>query len=75
MPSTAQQCFAEALALWRGPPYSDFAFADFARSEITRLEEVRLAALEGRIEALLRSGRATEAVSDLQDLTRRHPLR
>jgi len=74
-PSAAQRGFAAALALWRGPPYSDFAFAEFARSETSRLEEVRLVAQEGRIEALLRSGRATEAVSDLQDLTRRHPLR
>src|SRR5262245_1533393 len=39
----------EALALWRGPPLADFAFAPFARSEIARLDELRLAALEQRI--------------------------
>jgi DNA-binding SARP family transcriptional activator len=74
-PAAAHRQFVEALALWRGTPYSDFAFADFARVEIARLEELRLTAQERRVEALLRLGRATEVVSDLQELTRRHPLR
>ena len=74
-PAAAHRQFVEALALWRGTPYSEFAFADFARAEIMRLEELRLTAQEGRIEALIRAGRATEIVSDLQELTRRQPLR
>lgn len=74
-PVTAHRQFSEALALWRGTPYPEFAFAEFATAEIARLEELRLTAQEGRVEALLRAGRATEVLSDLQELTRRHPLR
>ena len=44
----------EALALWRGPALVDFAYEPFAQAEIARLEELRLAALEARIEADLR---------------------
>jgi DNA-binding SARP family transcriptional activator len=40
----------EALALWRGPPLSDFAYDGFAQAEIARLEDQRLACLEGRID-------------------------
>ena len=49
-------CFAQALALWRGPPLADLAYEPFAQSEIARLEELRLAALEDRIEAELALG-------------------
>ena len=64
-----------ALALWRGPPLSDFASEPFSQNEIARLEELRLAALEERIEADLALGRQAELVSELEDLVRRHPLR
>src|SRR5262245_36255492 len=40
---------AEALALWRGTPLSDFAGAQFAQAEIARLEDLRLSCLEERI--------------------------
>jgi DNA-binding SARP family transcriptional activator len=74
-PAAAHRHFVGALALWQGSAYLDFAFADFAHDEIVRLEELRLTAQEGRIEAMLRSGRASEVVADLQELTRRHALR
>ena len=45
----------EGLQLWRGPPLVDFAYAGFAQDEIARLDELRLAALEERIEADSRS--------------------
>jgi peptide/nickel transport system substrate-binding protein len=64
-----------ALALWRGPPLSDFESEPFAQSEIARLEEVRLAALEERIEADLALGRHAELVPELEALVREHPLR
>jgi YVTN family beta-propeller protein len=64
-----------ALALWRGPPLPDFASEPFAYSEIARLEELRLAAIEERIQADLALGRHAELVSELQDLVRQHPLR
>jgi DNA-binding SARP family transcriptional activator/streptogramin lyase len=65
----------EALALWRGPALAEFAFDDFARDEIHRLEELRLSATEDRIESLLRLGRHGELVGQLDSLVAAHPLR
>ncbi len=64
-----------ALGLWRGPPLSDLASEPFARAEVDRLDELRLAALEERIEADLGRGRRAELVPELQALVREHPLR
>ncbi|NUP75992.1 MAG: AfsR/SARP family transcriptional regulator, partial [Nonomuraea sp.] len=61
----------EALALWRGPAYADFADEGFARAEITLLEELRLSALEEQAEVRLALGEHV----DLSDLVARHPLR
>src|SRR5204863_1577942 len=65
----------EALALWRGPALADVVQAELARVEAARLEELRLGALEGRIEADLALGRHGELVSDLESLVAEHPLR
>jgi DNA-binding SARP family transcriptional activator len=65
----------EALALWRGPPLADVAFEPFAQPEIARLEELRLAALEDRIEAELEAGRHAELVGELESIVREYPLR
>jgi DNA-binding SARP family transcriptional activator/tetratricopeptide (TPR) repeat protein len=67
--------FAEALALWRGPALADFEYTEFARGEIARLEELRLAALEERIEADLEHGRHAEVVGELEALVHAQPLR
>jgi YVTN family beta-propeller protein len=65
----------EALGVWRGPPLADFAYEPFAQSEIARLEEARLAALEDRIEADLATGEQARLVGELEALVREHPLR
>ncbi len=65
----------DALALWRGPPLADVADARFARQEIGRLEERRLAVLEERIEADLALGRHTELIAELESLAAEQPLR
>jgi predicted ATPase/DNA-binding SARP family transcriptional activator len=65
----------EALALWRGPPLDDLAFHDFAQSEIARLEELRLSAVEGRFERELADGRHADVVGELAGAVRAHPLR
>ncbi len=67
--------FRAALALWRGPPLSDLAAEYFAQIEIAQLEELRLAALEERIEADLALGRQGTLVPELELLVARHPLR
>lgn len=64
-----------ALSLWRGEPLADLAYAPFAQPEIHRLEELRLVALEERIEADLALGRHAEAVAQLELLIGKHPLR
>jgi DNA-binding SARP family transcriptional activator len=65
----------EALALWRGPPLADFAFESFPQTEIRRLEELRLEALEDRIDADLALGQGHELVGELEALVLQHPLR
>jgi len=64
-----------ALALWRGAPLSEFSYEGFARDEITRLEELHVAAVEHRIEAELALGLHAELVPELEALVHRHPLR
>src|SRR6266540_1240455 len=65
----------EALALWRGPPLADLAYESFAQAEIGRLEELRLAALEERIDADVALGRHDESIGELEPLIAEHPLR
>ncbi len=65
----------EALALWRGPAYAEFAGEAWARAEIDRLDALRLLAGERRAEAMLAAGRAAEAVPDLEARVASHPLR
>jgi ABC-type transport system substrate-binding protein/DNA-binding SARP family transcriptional activator/streptogramin lyase len=74
-PAAAAPRLEEALALWRGPPLADFAYEAFAQDEIVRLEELRLSALEDRIEAALALGRHEEVVAEVESLAREHPLR
>jgi YVTN family beta-propeller protein len=64
-----------ALGLWRGPPFADFTFDAFAAAEIARLQELRLEALEIRIDADLALGRHAALVAELEALTAEHPLR
>ena len=65
----------EALALWRGPPLADFAYESFASEEIARLEELRLIALERRIDHDLEGGRHAELVPELERLISEYRLR
>ncbi len=65
----------DALGLWRGPALSDLEDAPFARAPATRLDELRAAALEDRIEADLRLGRHVDVVAELESLVAEHPLR
>ena len=71
----AAEALREALALWRGPALADFAYEPFAQAAIARLEELRLAALELRVDADLALGRHAELVGELRALVAEHPLR
>ena len=74
-PELASSLLSEGLDLWRGPALEEFEYDDFAQSEIRRLTELRLAALEDRIDADLRRGLAGELVGELEVLHREHPTR
>ena len=71
----ASGTLGEALALWRGPPLEEFASASFAGGDIARLNELRLCAVEDRLEADLAVGRSAELVAELESLVSTHPLR
>jgi DNA-binding SARP family transcriptional activator len=74
-PARAAEKLGQALALWRGPALADLAYEPFAQAEVARLEELRLAALEARIDADLAGGRQAGLVGELEALIARHPLR
>jgi DNA-binding SARP family transcriptional activator len=65
----------EALRLWRDSPLAEFAYEPFAQSDIARLEELRLACLERRIEEDLANGRHAAIIGELERLVSLHPFR
>jgi DNA-binding SARP family transcriptional activator len=74
-PPAAAGLLREALALWRGPVLAEFTYESWAQPVIGRLDELRLAALEARIDADLATGSAADLVGELESLVREHPLR
>lgn len=74
-PKAAVGAFDEALALWRGPAFADLTDERSLLAEAARLDELRLAAIEDRTEAMLTLGRHAEVIGELEMLTATHPLR
>jgi DNA-binding SARP family transcriptional activator len=74
-PAAASTALGEALRLWRGQALAEFASEPFARSEGPRLEELRLVAVEERIDADLLLGRHADLVGELESFVAHHPLR
>ncbi|MBB2913972.1 DNA-binding SARP family transcriptional activator [Streptosporangium becharense] len=74
-PDGTLPCLDEALGLWRGQPYSEFADEPWAAAEVGRLHELRLTAIERRARALLELGRPLTAVADLEAEVIAHPRR
>jgi predicted ATPase/DNA-binding SARP family transcriptional activator len=74
-PRAGADLLGQALALFRGPPLDDVSFFPFAQAEVDRLEEMRLAALEDRMDADLAAGRSAELVAELEALVNTFPLR
>jgi predicted ATPase/DNA-binding SARP family transcriptional activator len=73
-PDEAIALIDDALAGWRGRPYEGFEDLPSIAPEAARLEELRLSAVEDRIEAELRTGRMPE-VGAVEKLTTTHPYR
>ena len=72
--AAAAEGFREALGLWRGPPFAGVDLA-YAEAERAALDELRLAALEGRIDADLQLGGASAVVPELEQLVAEHAHR
>jgi predicted ATPase/DNA-binding SARP family transcriptional activator len=73
--AAARRLLDEALGLWRGPALADVGFESFAQAEIARLQELRLAALEERIDVRLAEGEHALVVAELEQLSAEHPSR
>ena len=71
----AAETLREADGLWRGRPLADLEFEPFARGAVERLVELRLAAIEDRIDAELALGRHRALVGELAELVAEHSLR
>jgi DNA-binding SARP family transcriptional activator len=74
-PETRSDLLATALASFRGEPLADFRSEEFARDHIARIEELRMAAEEDRVDAELELGRHVEVVAELERLISADPLR
>ncbi|MYX99070.1 AfsR/SARP family transcriptional regulator, partial [Streptomyces sp. SID486] len=74
-PGARAALLTEALELWRGPAYADFADREFVRGAVQRLTEQRLSVLEEQAEARLATGEQVLLAGELADLVARHPLR
>ena len=70
----AAELLRNALDVWRGPPLADLGYESFAQPAIGRLEEIRLAAIERRIDAELALGRQGRLLGELEQLVAEQPL-
>ncbi len=73
-PGKAAELLRNAVALWRGPPLAEFDLP-FARTAVGRLNELRVGAIEKRIEAELALGRHDGLVGELEELIAEYPFR
>jgi DNA-binding SARP family transcriptional activator len=71
----AARLLDEALGLWRGAPLGDVALEPVAAADVARIDELRWAAIEGRIEARLLLGRHDELIGELEAAVAEQPLR
>jgi DNA-binding SARP family transcriptional activator len=74
-PARRVELLGRALALWRGTPLAEFRSEPFARAAARRLGELRLAALEQKLEGELEVGRHERAIAGLDALVEEEPLR
>lgn len=74
-PVVASATLSASLARWEGRPYADLADEPALAGEITRLTELRLRAVEQKIDIDLRLGRHADVIGELESLTVDHPFR
>ncbi len=74
-PASAWNTLNEALTLWSGNAFDEFASEDWASASAIRLDELRLVARELRVSAQSEIGRHSEAIAEIDALVAEHPLR
>ncbi len=74
-PHAAFDHIEAALGEWRGAAFAEFANAEWIQPEAIRLDELRVVAMETRIEAELCMGHHERVVGPLEALLVDHPLR
>jgi predicted ATPase/DNA-binding SARP family transcriptional activator len=74
-PPRAHGCLENALSLWRGPPLGELQYESFASPWVRRMEELRLSAIESRLDARLALGAHAEVAVELAALVHAHPDR
>jgi predicted ATPase/DNA-binding SARP family transcriptional activator len=73
--ASAIELLAEADSLWRGGALAEFAYEEFASAEVSRISELRLAAVEERLDIELQLGRHRGVIGELEALVTAHALR
>ncbi|BBX85580.1 hypothetical protein MAUB_34530 [Mycolicibacterium aubagnense] len=71
---TAVGMLTEALALWHGDPFGEFAYHEFAAPEAIRFSALRSTAIEARFDAALQLGGGGELVPEIEGALAEHPL-
>ncbi len=72
-PRRIRDLLSEALRMWRGVPYADVEYEEFAQTEIRRLNDLHLEATERLMAARLDLGEHQSGVADLESLVARFP--
>ena len=70
----AFEVLTRALALWRGDPFGEFTYRDFAHSDALRYVELRNTAVETRFDAALRLGDGRELIPEIEAAIAQDPL-
>ena len=73
--ATARTALTEALALWRGEAYAEFAHEEWARAEVVRLTELRISAVEELAELLVATKEHAAAIAMLEPVIDLHRFR
>lgn len=74
-PAEAKTAFDDALAMWHGPAWAEFADLEFVRADVTRLDGLRAMAVEGRADAMLALDQREELIPELEAVVAEYPLR
>ena len=71
----ARDVLRGAVTMWRGPALAEVSYLKFARTEIRRLEELRMTAVEARVDCELQLGAHNGVIAELQALAAAYPAR